>query len=315
MAGFESVYILGFLACIPALYILYHRVLRYKKRAAMQFSSLSYLKSAIGTPRRSRDSILFYLATSAIALMIIGFAGPHIPLEQTQEGVNVILVIDTSGSMLAVDYAPNRLEAAKRSAQILIDSLHEKDSVGIVTFASGATTSAYLSPYKDKISSKLAAIKVSEGRTAIGDGLSLGIDMAISVPNKKKVVILLSDGVNNSGVISPSEAITFASLNSIQVHTIGLGSEGSVILGHDIFGRAQYAELDEVTLRVIATQTGGNYFKSVDTTTLDGIYRDIGDDIDREKEETDIREWFFITALGLFVVQLYLRYGRGRIIQ
>lgn len=315
MAGFESAYLLVLLACIPALYIVYRRVLAHKKRAAIQFSSLSYLKSAIGTPRSRRDSVLFHMALGAIGLMIIGFAGPHLPLEQTQEGVNVILVIDTSGSMKATDYAPNRIEAAKRSAQILVDSLNENDGVGIITFENGATTAAYLSPYKDKVASKLAAIRVSDGRTAIGDGLSLGIDMATSVPNKKKVVILLSDGVNNSGVISPSEAIAFASSNNIQVHTIGMGSEGQVILGYDIFGRAQHAELDEQTLRAIALQTGGTYFKSVSTQTLDSIYRDISDNIEREKEETDIREWFFVSALVVFVIQLYIRYGRGRIIQ
>lgn len=315
MAGFESSYLLVFLACIPALYVLYRRVLAHKKRAAMQFSSMSYLKSAIGTPRRGRDSVMFYLTMGTIALMVIGFAGPHIPLEQTQEGVNVILVIDISGSMQATDYAPNRLEAAKRSAQILVSSLKENDGVGIITFESGATTAAYLSTYKDRVSSKLDSIRISAGGTAIGDGLSLGIDMATSIPNKKKVIILLSDGVNNAGIISPPEAIAFASLNDIQVHTIGLGSEGPVVIGRDIFGRPQHAELDEVTLRTIATQTGGNYFKSVDSETLDSIYQDISDDIEREKEETDIREWFFASALALIAIQMYVRYGRGRIIQ
>lgn len=315
MAGFESAYLLAFLVCMPALYVLYRRVLARKKRAAMQFSSLSYIKSAIGTKGRGRDSIMFYLTMGAIALMIVGFAGPHIPLEQTQEGVNVILVIDTSGSMRATDYTPNRLEAAKSAAQTLLSSLKDNDGVGIVTFENGATTAAYLSPYKDRVSSKLDAIRISDGRTAIGDGLSLGVDMATSIPNKKKVIILLSDGVNNAGVISPSEAIAFASLNDIQVHTIGMGSEQQVVFGYDVFGRPQYAELDEATLRAIAVQTGGEYFKSVNTETLDSIYRDIGDELEREEQETDIREWFFAFALALIAVQLYVRYGRGRIIQ
>ena len=315
MAGFESAHILLALACVPALYVLYRRVLARRKKAAIEFSSISYLKSAIGTPKRGRDSALFYLTMAAIALMIVGFAGPHIQLEQSKEGVNVILVIDTSGSMAATDYAPNRLEAAKGAAATLVESLHDKDNVGIVTFESGATTAAYLSPYKDKVAAKLSSIRVSDGRTAIGDGLSLGIDMATSVPNKKKVVILLSDGVNNSGVISPSEAIAFASSNSIQVHTVGMGSVGRVVLGYDVFGQPQYAELDEATLRAIATQTGGKYFKSVSIETLDSIYRDIGDEIEREEEETDIREWFFAAALGAFAAQIYARYGRGRVIQ
>ena len=128
-------------------------------------------------------------------------------------------------------------------------------------------------------------------------------------------MILLSDGVNNSGVVTPAEAIAFAKSNDIQVYTIGLGSEERVIIGHDFFGRPQYAELDERTLKTIAQQTGGEYFKSVDTKTLDEVYGNISQDITREKEETNIKEWFFGAALALFSSQMYLRYGKGRVIQ
>lgn len=298
------------------MYFLYYKISAKKKKEAIKFSNLEFIKSAIGNKKKSRrDSWLFFLSLAAIGLMIIGFADPHIPLEQSKEGVNVVLVIDVSGSMQATDYTPNRLEAAKSSAQILLESLQPKDDAGIVTFESGATTAAYLSPYKDKVIQKLSSITPKEGNTAIGDGLSLGIDMATSIPNKKKVVILLSDGVNNAGVISPFEAVAFAKSNNIQVYTIGLGSDKKVLLGYDYFGRAQYAELDEDTLKAIAQQTGGKYFKSVDKQTLDDIYKNISKDIKREKEETNIKEWFFASALGIFFIQLYLRYGRGRIIQ
>lgn len=316
MAGFDSELVLLALVAIPGLYILYSKISSRKKKEAIKFSNLAFIKSAIGNKKKSRrDSWLFFLSLTAIGLMIIGFANPHIPLEQSKEGVNVVLVIDVSGSMQATDYTPNRLEAAKNSAQILLESLQPKDHAGIVTFETGATTAAYLSPYKDKVIEKLSSISPKEGNTAIGDGLSLGIDMATSIPNKKKVVILLSDGVNNAGVISPYEAVAFAKSNDIQVYTIGLGSENKVLLGYDFFGRAQYAELDEDTLKTIAQQTGGKYFKSVDKQTLDEIYKNISKDIKREKEETNIKEWFFASALGVFFLQLYLRYGRGRIIQ
>ena len=145
--------------------------------------------------------------------------------------------------------------------------------------------------------------------------MSLGIDMATSIPNKKKVVILLSDGVSNAGVISPGEGVAFAKANDIQVHTIGMGSEGQVVLGYDWFGRPQYAELDEETLKAIAKETGGTYFKSVDDKTLDKIYKDISQDIEREKEETNIKEWFFLAGVLTFLIYLYLRYGGRRIIQ
>ena len=316
MAGFDSEIVLVFLAILPVSYIIYKKIIARKKKEAIKFSNLAFVKSAIGNTKKSkRDSMLFFLSLAVVGLMILAFANPHIPLEQTKEGVNVVLVLDVSGSMRANDYQPNRLEAAKSSAEILLNSLQEKDHAGIVTFETGATTAAYLSPYKEKVIERLHTISPREGKTAIGDGLSLGIDMATSIPNKKKVVILLSDGVNNAGVISPAEAVAFARTNDIQVYSIGMGSEERVVLGYDFFGRPQYAELDEATLKAIADQTGGQYFKSVDKQTLDQIYKNISQDIKREKEETNIKDWFFLTALGIFFVQLYLRYGRGRIIQ
>ncbi|MEJ2261759.1 MAG: BatA domain-containing protein [Nitrosopumilaceae archaeon] len=112
MAGFSNELILIFLALIPGLFYLYYKFLAKKKKAAIQFSNLSYVKSAIGNNKKTkRDSWLFYMSIGIIILMIIGFADPHIPLEQTKEGVNVVLVIDVSGSMQAEDYPPNRLEA------------------------------------------------------------------------------------------------------------------------------------------------------------------------------------------------------------
>jgi Ca-activated chloride channel family protein len=304
------------LIAVPMLYYAHFHFTKKKKKEAIKFSNLGFIKSALGDKKKSRrDSVLFYLSLAMVALMVIGFADPHIPLEREKEGVNVVLVMDVSGSMQATDYKPTRLEAAKRSAETLLKSLETKDHAGIVIFESGATTAAYLSPFKETVIKKLKSIKPKEGKTAIGDGLSMGIDMATSIPNKKKVVILLSDGVNNAGVITPSEGVAFAKANKIQVHTIGLGSAGNTVLGHDFFGRPIYAELDEATLKSIASETGGKYFKSVDDKTLDSVYKDISEEIEREKEETNVKDWFFLAALLVLLIQLYLRYGRKRIIQ
>jgi Ca-activated chloride channel family protein len=302
---------------LPLLYFLYNRIIKRRKKEAMKFSHLGFIKTALGNKKKNkRGKLLFFLSLLSLALMIIGLANPHIPLEQTKEGVNVVLVLDISPSMLATDYPPSRIEAAKTSAELLISSLQIKDHIGIVTFASGATTAAYLSPYKENVIEKLKSVVAKEsGGTAIGDGLALGIDMASSIPNKKKVVILLSDGVNNAGVISPEEAIQFAKLENIQVYTIGMGSDGKVVLGHDWMGNPVYAELDETTLKSIASGTNGEYFKSVDKNTLDNIYENIGENLEREKEETNVKDWFFFSAIIILLIQFYLRYGKGRIIQ
>lgn len=316
MPGFYDPAWLLALVLVPVLAAVYLWVTRQKKKEAIRFSRLAFVKSALGDVKKSKRShLLFGIALAAIACIVIGLANPHIPLEQTKEGVNVVLAIDDSGSMQATDYQPTRIEAAKSAGDILIRSLDPKDYAGVVVFESGATTAAYLSPDKDRVRDKLAAVSPKAGQTAIGDGLALAIDMAKSIPNHKSVVILLSDGVNNAGVVSPDEAIGFAKTAGIQVYTVGLGSSQPTVLGYDWLGNPQYAQLDESTLRSIAEQTGGKYFKSVDGQTLNEIYGSLNQQITREKEETSISSVFFALALVLLCLELWLRYGRGRIIQ
>lgn len=316
MPGFYNpVWLLG-LILIPVIAVVYLWITKRKKMQAIQFSRLAFVKSVLGDAKKSkRTHLLFAIALVALALLITGLADPHIPLEQTREGVNVVLVLDNSGSMQADDYKPSRIEAAKSAADILIRSLDPKDYSGIVVFESGATTAAYLSPDKERVRDKLSSITPRTGNTALGDGLALAIDMARSIPNKKNVVILLSDGVNNAGVISPEEAVGFANAAGIQVFTIGMGSAQPVILAYDWMGNPQYAQLDEATLQSIAAKTGGKYFKSVDERTLKEVYASLNQQIVRQKEEISIKDWFLAGALVLLCVELYLRYGRGRIIQ
>ncbi len=138
--------------------------------------------------------------------------------------------------MAATDYPPSRLESAKNAAEVLINNLEPNDHTGIILFESGATTVSYLTPFKEKTIDDLHAIRQRDGATAIGDGLVLGVDMANSIPNKKKVVILLSDGDHNAGVVTPNEAVQYAIQKKIQIHTIGMGSEEPVLLGTNIYG-------------------------------------------------------------------------------
>ena len=312
--GFGEPWMLLLLLIVPLAFVLYLDYRKKKKALALKFSSVGIIKKA-DSNTAMRANLPFALLLLATTLIIFGLADPHIPLKDLKEGVNVVLVIDDSGSMAANDYQPTRLEAAKAASETLIKSLQEKDNVGIVIFESGATTAAYLTPYKDKAIERLRAIEQKQGKTAIGDGLSLAVDMATSIPNKKRVIVLLSDGVNNAGVISPDDAISYAKTNKIQVHTIAMGSDKQVVLGYDFFGNPQYAEpADEATLQKIASETGGIYHKSVDADTLNQVYKNMGENIEREWEDTSIKDWFYAAALSVLVINIYLIYGKYRIV-
>ncbi len=311
--NFASPLWLLLLLVVPVLAYFYRVAMRRKKRLSLRFSSLSLVREATGGKKPPRsDMILFLVMLVALVALVVALADPHMPLEQSKEGANVVLAIDVSGSMQATDYKPSRVEAAKTAAETLIGQLGPKDLVGVVLFSDGATTSSYLTPLKEKAIERLKTVQASDGATAIGDGLSLAIDMVTSIPSKKKVVILLSDGVSNTGVVSPDEAIDFSKANDVQVYTVGMGSEEPVLLGYDFFGRPQYAQLDETTLKKIAEDTGGEYYKSVDEKTLDQIYERLPEKLQRELEDTSIKDWFVGLALATLVVWTYLKYWRFR---
>ena len=240
-------------------------------------------------------------------------ADPRIPLENIHEGVNVVLVLDGSGSMAADDYQPTRLEAAKRAAAILVNGLEPNDHAGVVLFESGATTVSYLTPFKGKTLDDINAIRQRDGATAIGDGLVLGVDMANAIPNKKKVVILLSDGDHNAGVVTPNEAIEYAKQKKIQIHTVGMGSDEPVYLGTNIYGNPMFAELNEEELIHIADAADGKYYKSVDDNSLNDIFNQISDDIDREEEQVSIKDWFLIASGIVLAANIYIIYGKYKI--
>ncbi|NLX49112.1 MAG: VWA domain-containing protein [Methanospirillum sp.] len=315
MPGFSHpVWLIGLLG-VPVLAWLRHLALTRRRTAALEFSHTAFLKATAETERTPWRPRLLALCTFLIlSLVLVGLADPHLSLEQTREGLSAVLVIDSSGSMAATDYAPSRLEAAKQAAGVLIRALDRKDYVGVVTFEEGASSAAYLSPDRERVLAKVAAIGARTGRTALGDGLALGIDMADAIPNRKKVVILLSDGVSNAGMISPGDATRLAVERHVQVFTVGLGSVSPVLIGYSPFGEAEYATLDETTLRTIAASTSGHYFRSVDSATLKEIYAEIPSSIERVDEETSVQRLFFALVLPVILLEFWLRYGTGRIL-
>lgn len=315
MAGFYHPDFLAGLIVIPVLIVYF---LHYEKKSqirAVEFSRLSFAKAAMEQGKKTDPRrIAFILLLFALALMITALSGPHLPLETEKEGVTVILAMDISGSMEATDYEPSRLEVAKKSAFLLINGLDDKDMAGIITFGTQASSAAYLSPDRDRVLEKLAAINPGGGETAIGNGLALATDMAESIPNRKKIIILLTDGENNAGIISPKQATEFAKSRGIQVFTVGLGSDEPVLYDYDAFGNPLYAVLDSEILEYIAGETGGKYFRSVDEKTLEEIYSNLNNEIVREREETPVDRVLYIAASLVLAAAILFAFGRRRTI-
>lgn len=311
---FEYLYVLLLLLMIPGLYFLYAKYNSEKKDSALKFSSLKIIKKSITGKNFARKHLPFVLMMGVLGLIIVGFANPQLPSVTFEKGINLSVVLDGSESMAASDYNPTRLDAAKDAISRLVTKIGPQNNVGVVLFESGATTISYLSPDKQKTINAISSIQQGHGATAIGDGLSLGIDMSSSIPDKKSIVILLSDGVHNSGFVTPDEAIKYAKANNVQIHTIGLGSAEPVYLRDDIYGEPQYAELDEETLMKISNETGGNYYKSLDEKTLNDIFVTLSSNLEFEMEYSTIRDWFYAAAIGLMLINAYIIYGRYRIV-
>ena len=299
---------------IPVLIFVYHKYNSNKKDSILKFSSIKIIEKAIVKKNTIRKHIPFVLVMVVLSLIIIALANPQTITMGVEKGVNIGIVLDGSESMAASDYKPTRLEAAKNAVNSLVTKINVKNNVGVVLFETGATTISYLTPIKEKTLDSISLIQQGSGATAIGDGLSLGIDMVSSIPDKKRIIILLSDGVQNSGLVTPQQAIQYALINNVQIHTIGLGSEKPVYLRDDIYGEPQYAELDETTLRNIADSTGGSYFKSLDEKTLNQILLDLSSNMEYEKELSTIRDWFIGSAIVFLLLDIYIIYGKYRIV-
>lgn len=298
---------------IPVLIFVYYKYNTGKKESILKFSTLKVIKQTKTKNNGIRKHSPFVLVILVLSLIIIALANPQIVTMGAEKGINIGIVLDGSESMAASDYDPTRLEAAKKAINSLVEKTANTNNVGVVVFETGAGTISYLTPVKEKTINSISSIQQGTGATAIGDGLSLGIDMVSSILDKKRVIILLSDGIHNSGLISPEQATQYAILNNVQVHTIGIGSNEPVYLRDDIYGEPQYAELDEQTLQEISSSTGGMYFKSLDDETLNQILLELNANLEYEKELSTIRDWFIGSAIIILLIDIYIIYGRFRI--
>ena len=315
---FEHAHALLLLLAVPGLYAVYRRYNTGRKESVLEFSSLGTVREALAGRSFARTHLPFILMMAAVGAAAVALADPQVPVMVTKmeelKGRNISIVLDGSESMAATDYEPTRLDAAKRAIIAVINGLDARDYVGVVLFETGATTVSYLTHDKGRAAEAVASIRHGQGATALGDGLSLGVDMTLSIPDRERVVILLSDGVHNSGLVTPEEAAAYANVTGVRVHTIGIGSEEPTYLRDDVFGEPQYAELDGEELMLIAHRTGGTFSESLDGQALYDALASIEAGLEHRTEYASVGEWFAAAVIGLLLASAYVIYGRYRIV-
>ncbi|WP_457555494.1 vWA domain-containing protein [Candidatus Pyrohabitans sp.] len=297
-AAQERLYLL---LLVPAYAAFYYLSLRRRRRIALRFANFEALRriTAHGKPVYE-NYIPLALRLLALSLLIISLAKPQSVLKVETTSSDIVLAIDVSGSMRATDFAPSRLEAAKSAALVFASELKRGDRLGVVTFSGVSYVVAPLSDDLGEVKRRISEITFGrEDGTAIGDGLIAAASM-LAGSERKRVVVLLSDGENNRGV-SPRDAAIYAQRMGIKVYTVGIGSPAGVIPG-----TAQPAGLDEETLKEVARITGGEYLFASSSAALREVYREIARSIAFEERRSDISGYFLAAALLLFMLEFAL---------
>lgn len=314
-------YLILFILYIPIL-IWYIKKFR-NSDPTIGISSISPLKNMPKSYKDYLRHLLFVFRLIAIGCLIIVLARPQkIDNWKTTltDGTDIVLSIDISSSMLAKDFTPNRLEAAKNVASKFVSG-RETDNMGLVIFAAEGFTGVPMTTDRSILISYINGLEVGqlEDGTAIGDGLSMAINRIKDGPAKSKSIILLTDGSNNTGIVAPLTAAKIAKKYNIKVYTIGVGSNGEALYPTtDVFGQLSYIKqkvvIDEETLTKIAETTGGSYFRATDDKMLEDVFHEIDK---LEKSKIDVKHfahtednyilWAWL-ALIFFVTEIMLRY-------
>lgn len=294
-----------------------------KATSFMTLSGFENLDDRAGQVRIWLRHLLAVFRMAAFALMIIVLARPQSSnsWEQvTTEGIDIVMCMDVSGSMRAMDFRPNRLEASKNVGIEFVNA-RENDRFGLVVFAGESFTQCPMTTDRAVVINFLKDVDfgVIEDGTAIGMGLATAVNRVKDSKAKSRVIILLTDGVNNQGDVGPLTAAEIAAGYDIRVYTIGIGSHGTApVPVQDAFGRtvtrSMPVEIDEDVLKNIAEKTGGSYFRATDNHKLREIYQEIDQ---LEKTRMDVKQFskkkeeyfpFLLAALILLLVEVALRY-------
>jgi Ca-activated chloride channel homolog len=313
--------LLYFLLIIPLMIAWY--IYKYSRsQPTLQVSSLDPFLRQPGSLRLWLVHLMFALRVLAIALIILAIARPQSSLRRqdvTVEGIDIIIAFDISGSMLAEDFKPNRIEAAKDLAIEFIQN-RPNDRLGLVVFAGESFTQCPLTtdhPVLINLFRDVNAGMIQDG-TAIGDGLAIAVDRLRSSKAVSKVVILLTDGVNNMGSVDPLTAAEMARLFGIRVYSVGVGSVGMAPFPVQTpFGkRHQMVEvkIDEDLLREVSRMTDGKYFRATSNEKLKAVYEEIDQmertkiDVTEYKRKVDEFKPLALLALLLLLMEVVLRY-------
>ncbi len=305
---------------VPFLMGLVFWTARQRQLAAWRFPSGDLVSCLQKTWKIRFANLPFYLRLLAVLLFVIALAGPRSILEEAKhatQGVDIVLALDGSGSMAAEDFTLNgrrynRFDIVKDVVKEFIDQ-RKSDRIGLVAFGGLAYTVSPLTTDYTWLKTNLdrVTLNMMEDGTAIGSAISVSLSRLQKSAAKSKIIILLTDGVNNRGKVDPLSAAKAAKALGVKIYTIGAGTNGMApIPVQDIWGRQVYqnmqVEIDEETLRAIADTTGGRYFRATDTDSLRQIYKEI-DRLEKTKiEETGYREYkelfgYFLTAGLLFL--------------
>ena len=290
--------------------------------ATLQLSDTGVLNKQDKTLRVWLIHVPFVLRVLCITLLSIALARPQLTnrwQSESTEGIDIMMALDISGTMLAEDLNPNRLEAAKQVASDFVLA-RPNDQIGLVVFAGESFTQCPLTTDHAVLINLFQSVKFGmiEDGTAIGLGLANCVNRMKDSPTKSKVIILLTDGSNNRGEIDPQTAAEIARTFGIRVYAVGVGSHEPARIPVQTPYGTQYmmmdSEFDEATLRQIASTTGGEYFRATDNRSLKRIYEQIDQ---LEKTKLRVREYskhtenfvpFLMAALACLLLEVILRY-------
>ncbi len=308
------------LIAIPAM-IAFYVIKQQKTTASLRMPGLQPFENSVKTFRHYLRHILFASRALAVTLLIIVLARPQTTdkfQDMSTEGIDIVLALDISGSMLARDFRPDRLEASKNVATEFISG-RPYDRIGLVVFSGESFTQCPLTTDHAVLINLMREIQsgMIEDGTAIGNGLATAVNRIKDSEAKSKVIILLTDGVNNRGEIAPATAAGIAKTYGIRVYTIGVGTQGvapyPVQTPYGMQYQDMQVEIDEGILRDIAQTTGGKYFRATDNNKLIQVYNEIDK---LEKSKIDVRqlsrkyEKYLFPALAAFcllVIEVVMR--------